>query len=534
VPQTVSDIKAAIAKDSTFTEIIKGLIHDNADIASKCKNLYTRYLGEKATIDFDEAREPGTYNGIPIYTRKAKSELKVNHRLHAPFIGKIVTNMTGFIGTVDIGVDQKKYAAPVDPEAEAAKPAPTKTPVQLALDELIKNFIRINSLNKVHSTLVEDATCMGRAYGLAFQSDKDIYLKRLKPWETIVVRNAQTEFPEIGLRYWQMQIAQNETRTYVELYDDTFVYYFLEDRHGNYGVNTDIAPADGTKALAAGKRQHFMGRMPVIEFPKNEQRKGDVELTLSLQDAYNVAISDFSSELAQLRQAYLARKTGTGTIDSQFLEDLKATGILLGEWDFVVKSLNPDAVKHNQGTLKQLVYDLSNSVDFSDPDFNAAMPIIAFRLKCKGLDDSATQIINQFTDSYFYLFEILVAFWTQYRKAPTGLAATDFTVTINKNLPVNTKEVLDNFTNAGGKLSNKTLLDITLPLLGVTHTTEEEESRIEDEGNNEIIAKDEIISNIQTTAGQTANDGAGMKGVPPDMTANGNIDGTTGRSKNNA
>jgi len=526
--QTTADIKAALAKSATANEIIKDLISENAKTADKRLSLYTRYKGEASGRDYDEALDPLDYNGIPIYRRTTKSRLKVNHRIHAPFIRKIVSNMIGFIGTVDIGYEADKFAAPVDTNTDGEKIAPEKTPAELQLDELLKNFERTNSLNKTHSTLVEDADATGCAYALMFQDQGELYMKRLAPWETIVVRNQQTEFPEFGLRYWKMKVGK-VSRLYVELYDSENVYYFLENEYHDFEPYAKAAPVDGGEVT--GRMPHFMGRMPIIEFPKNEQRIGDPEITLSMQDAFNVSLSDFSSELAQLRLAYLARKEGKGNIDPAFLTQLEQTGILTGEWAFVAKNVSAEAVSHNQSTLKQLIFDLSNSVDFSDPAFAAAMPIIAFKLKCKGLDDSATQIINQFTDSYFYMFEILVGFWKKWKKAPANLEPTDLTVTIPKNLPVNVKELMDTFINAGGKLSNKTLLEIYLKQMGANHSVEEEETRIENEGNSEVSQPADFYPNT-TTTGLPGADVTGGSGNILNLTANGQPQGKTGRSNN--
>ena len=142
----------------------------------------------------------------------------------------------------------------------------------------------------------------------------------------------------------------------------TFVEYSNEPGHKpKLGVNT-VRKSDGTtiyncwtdkllikvkKPISAPDtivevREHYYGRVPIVEYPANNARIGEFEIVLSMLDAINAAFSDLADGREQFINSLLVIK-GADITDEQFAELRQQGGLKVpadGDVKYLVSELN--------------------------------------------------------------------------------------------------------------------------------------------------------------------------------------------------
>ena len=96
------------------------------------------------------------------------------------------------------------------------------------------------------------------------------------------------------------------------------------------------------KDVKITEEPHYMGRVPVIEYPANNARLGAFEIVLSLLDAINAAVSDLADGREQFINALLVMK-GVDIEDEKFKKIREYGGILVppdGDVKYLVSELN--------------------------------------------------------------------------------------------------------------------------------------------------------------------------------------------------
>jgi len=487
--------------DGTFQESVITALEEQGIIESAIiEDIIAEHLERKTLMEYLDKRSrrlpadnwyedylSTQFNGVPIFDRVFDDELKVNHRLHNDFFNRIASTFTGYMGNeISIKWDEREIQEIVLKEAQ----------------KRIAQFDKRNNMNAKYHEILNYDVKQGTGYLLLYQKNAELMAKSLKPWECVIIRNQSTNEVDYAMRYWKAeskvldmngQITTQDVMI-VEWYDKDKVTYFIESGDGTF-VRDEINHPVEQKMDANGKMYmtdpaempHFMGFVPIIEFPKNIDRIGDCEKSLELQDAYNITISDLSAEIAQLRLSYLLIKALGSDIDSKFLKKLKQTGIIVtdetGEAKFIEKNLNAQAVMDLQDLLNKNIFLFSNSVDFSSEEFSGNMPIIAFKLKTKPLEESAKETEIYMKQALSEMYRIIANFWKVKDGFELPVDAMSFVFT--RNLPVNTTEEIDNFVKIKGLLSDETALgqlsfvgDINEEMERMKNQQEEQDMRI--------------------------------------------------------
>lgn len=103
------------------------------------------------------------------------------------------------------------------------------------------------------------------------------------------------------------------------------------------------------------EREHFYGRVPIIEYPANNSRLGAFEIVLSLLDAINASFSDLADGREQFINALLVIK-GADITSEQF-EELREKGGLKVPADGDVKYLVSELNQTQNGETINLMID---------------------------------------------------------------------------------------------------------------------------------------------------------------------------------
>lgn len=440
--------------------ILQDIINEHLERKTIMENLDLRARRESAD-NWKEDRLSKDFTGVPIFDRTFTDELKVNHRIHNDFFNRIANTFTGYMGNeINIKWDEREIAENIMIESQ----------------KKIAEFNTENTMQAVYQELLDYDVKEGTAYLLLYNSEAELKVKELKPWECVIIKNATTGETEYAMRYWKAEVRtvnidgsiSKDTKTVIEWYDREKVTHYIGTT-GKYEKDELNYPAESIQGLDGktyqskpAERLHFMGAVPIVEFPKNKERIGDCEKSLELQDAYDITLSDLSAEVAQLRLSYLLLKALGRNIDSEFLEQLKQTGIIPtdenGEAKFVEKNLNSDAVHKLMKEIKENIYLFSNSVDFSSEEFSGNMPIIAFKLKTKPLEESAKQTEIYMKKALREMYKIVANFWKLRDNFELPIDVMDFVFT--RNLPINTTEEIDNTAKLKGMVDEKTRLSL--------------------------------------------------------------------------
>lgn len=420
--------------------------------------------------------------GVPIKTRTLDNPRKVNHKLNNDFFGRIVRTKVGYLAT-DVSVV-------VDAERATNR---TRT-----ISDHVASWNRANAMSTKATELARYATMCGRGFSLLFVPRTGANGQRpqprtmvVPPWEAIVVRDPATDDVVFAMRYFEIeQVTFGElrdrpvagskpsadhpspdgrrrsttARMVVEWYDATTVSYYLEDDPPDAStrgeLRLDPTRAPGGDGLPPGMQLHLFDGVPLIEWPNNDERIGDAEIPLALIDAYDIAASDLASEITQLRLAYMIVKGMGKEIDTKFLQQLEQTGVFTvdadGDVRFLEKALNDEAVENLLALLKRNIFLFANSVDFTDEQFKANLPIVAFMLALKPLEESAMATELQWVESLRTQYRLLTGWWAEFGGFAFDPELLDYVFT--RNVPANASEEIEQFIALGGKLSQRTAL----------------------------------------------------------------------------
>ena len=268
-------------------------------------------------------------NGVPVFSKHYQNYEKVSARIPADFFGDIVDVKTGYLGNeISVTVNEKI----VENDAE-----------RMRQSEWLHRFGMREHTSDRNSELVKGAAMSGRWFRLLYSTDVGARMMNVPAWECAVYRDAGIDEPVYGMRYYQMSeklwegsrgagaARETEKLLYVvEWYTRQTLTKYKENAMGMFEVEEEARP-------------HLFDGVPLLEFRNNEEGMAEAEKVIELIDAYDNIVSDATSEVEQLRMAYMFLK-GTGmNIDQTFIDQLKQTGIFplppMVTWDLQAKTL---------------------------------------------------------------------------------------------------------------------------------------------------------------------------------------------------
>lgn len=420
--QTMAEIRAAIATsgDQITSKIIRDVIDGHKGDRERMIDLWMRYRIEPAASE-----ELGP--GVRILARQPRSDGDPNHRLNHAFERKIVKNKRGYLRGVTITTEQDDQR------------------VRDGLEDWIR---REHIQRKIGSTIAK-AAVTGKAYWLLWWEDGMVRVRLCEPWETVVIRDEAGDV-EHAFRYWDMSVvegARETTRKRVEWYTGTLVRKYTETRNGFYELDDE----------ASGP--HLFDKVPVIEFRNDDDWMGHIRPVTRLIDAFDIAVSDLSSEVTALRLAYLVQEVREGftatDVDEEFLKIMRTTGIMTGNWRFLEKNLQDEAIQNLITNLRHAIYEFADSYD---PDSLAEGDPTAFEIaqKLKPLEDASTDTEEWFTEAIDQVIATAAPVW---RAAGMSIDPSQVNQTWPRNIPRNRANEVQTIVEGGGRISNRTLLE---------------------------------------------------------------------------
>jgi SPP1 family phage portal protein len=495
------EILSMIKRDSESldNEIITTIMEEWLPRRDQMIGLYNRSIlastdstyKQGGTVDDGKFKRSIDYNGIPIFKLELANKNNVNKPVHHDFLNEIKTNFQDYMTGNPIMVVYDSGDETQDEEKTIA----------------INEWIRKESLQGKWSKVAGDDAQAGTGHLMLYQDGENLHCKALEAHEAIVVYDTNGD-PQIAIRMWDGQektisdASKVETidYVYVEYYDDTTIkFYKAPGRLSSTSIGAfmpwyrkfDSSAEEVTEIL------HTFNGVPIIEYPKDVTRVGEVEKSLDLQDLYDLLDTGLNNEILQQAMAYLVVKSNGLNIDDEFKQTLISTGIFAldaeGEIYFVEKNLNDDALSKSMDRVEKAIYKKSNSIDYATLEGDTR--IMGLEQKLKKIDSSVTKTIRAWEVPMQYFWSLVFGYWNEFEGGDYDSSYVD--VVYTKNKPRDVFAELTAFVQAGGRISNKTMLE----QLSFIKDTQKEQARIDDENStlsSEMAIGDDILTDSVT------------------------------------
>ena len=425
----IDKVKDAIEKKGTFDVVSRGM--------------WQRYILEKASrFAWDE---PKRADGVPILARPSVGSQIINHKLHVPFDRTIVSNKVSyFASNVAISFDN----------------------IPSAVEDFYRDSRFADDFQLLYQELGDYCADVGTAYAVLTKTGTSVAVTTIEPWAALVKPSAVNGDPEWAVIY------DETTATVYDGLDKAIYAIEPSNQQATWSLVSSEPHGFGTRSRPG---------VPVVEFPNNPNRIGNAVMTIGLADAYDISLSDLSSEISQTRLAYLLMK-GTGADGDEVVETLKKTGVIIlddagSDAKFITKEMNSDAVDLLQKDLRRLIYEGASSYDpasFSD----GTTPPTAFEVqqRLSPLENDVSTTLKMWTRALRYMDHVIQTFLYTFIRADE-YDSTGIDRIFRRTAPLNTMGMLVEAKQAGIILSNRTKIELS----GFQRDAEEEEARLEAE-----------------------------------------------------
>lgn len=208
------------------------------------------------------------------------------------------------------------------------------------------------------------------------------------------------------------------------------------------------------------EREHYFGKVPLIEHENNEEQQGDFEALIPLMDAYNKLQSDRVNDKEQFVDAFLFLRGPE--VDAEQAADLKKERILMGSDEhsdakYLSKIMSESDVEVLRDCLKNDIHRISMVPDLSDESFGNNLSGVAIEYKLLGFEQNILNKERSIKKSLRYRFE-LYNYFLNIKNSMTIIPVSEVDIIFTRNLPANNLEKAQMISHLKGTVSDETLL----------------------------------------------------------------------------
>lgn len=461
---------AQIKTGGMTSEIIKKIIEEHKPLAESMKSSYLRYK-----------MNPGD---VPIFKRKLPTTAsKIDNKLADDWFGEIIDTKVGYM-----------FGVPIDITIDKAADRYEETKA------MISAFRKRNAFDDLVSETGKFAAICGYDGLLAYiDTDGNERVMRIDPWELAIITETEITEPPYALRYY----TDYENNSVAEFYDEKNRTVFKASKEGVYSVESETP--------------HNLKFCPAFGVPNNAELLGDADKVFTLIDAYDRAMSDFSSEIEQFRLAYILF-FGVEP-DDELIEEMKRTGAIYvpatskedseNKIEFLTKTMNHEAIDSHLDRLEANIIRFAKHVNFTDAAFGGDITGPAMRFKLFMLEAKSKTMERKHDAALTYMFKVIGSAWQTKGKLPK-FDYTQIEFKYTRNVPVNVLDEANTAKSLMGVVSRRTVLK-ALP--SVVPDVDDELTLIEDERAG-VPDLDNPDANDNPEGGSAAknNDGTGSAG----------------------
>ncbi len=277
--------------------------------------------------------------------------------------------------------------------------------------EKIRNIFEYNDEEDENSELAKKTSIHGACFELLYMDeDANIRFTKVTQNEGILIKDASKDDGYLGfIRIIRYREKKKNKRLKVEFYTANEVWYF-SSKSGEALMLDDII-------------EHYWNDVPVVEYRNNNERVGDFEGIISLNDAYNTVQSN-TANLFQYNDEALLKISKLGDVSTKDVKEMREKGAIIlddgGDVDWLLKQINDTAIENYKKRLYQDMHTFSGVPNMSDESFSGNLSGVAIAYKMWSMDqivkikerkfkrglqrriELITNILNLFGSNYDY------------------------------------------------------------------------------------------------------------------------------------
>ena len=313
--------------------------------------------------------------------------------------------------------------------------------------EDIRTILDDNDFKHIFSQLDTYCSIYGHAFLVMYLDDNsDLRIRPQKPTEWIMVYdNSLEQKPKFAIRYYcWWDDVENQQMYDIELWTDYEI------------ITYEGSPLS---LVETGRRDHYFGKLPVIEFMENESRQGAYESVINLIDAYELILSDTANVVNYFSDCYLVLE-GMDQTEPEDIEKMKNNRVILipegTSASFLQKNINET---YNENLIKRLqeqIFVVACTPLLSDSSFSSNSSGVAIQFKLYSMEKSIQNKENIFNAGFNKMFELMKTILNL--RGASYTADDKILLTFTRSLPLDLTSLADSISKLRGVVSDKTLM----------------------------------------------------------------------------
>lgn len=312
----------------------------------------------------------------------------------------------------------------------------------------LQDLYNVNNEKNQNSLLAKDSSIFGVGYELLYMdSEANINFVTLPVEEVIMIYSTTLNKKPIGaIRHYLVRDYLDSAKDYekVEVYTEDTIYYFTS-KSGLLKLDEQVP--------------HYFGICPIIPYMNNDEEIGDFEGIMSLQDAYNSAVSDQANDFEYMADSYLVI-TGAEDTEAEEFTNMKQNRLILlnetGSATWLAKTTDNATIESYKNRLTKDIHRFSNVPDINSEEFaNSDISGTALKYRWQSMEQACSNKERLFAESLMDRQKAICNIL-----AIKGLHFDYASVypTFKRNIPVNSNEVVQIVSTLNGLVSKETLL----------------------------------------------------------------------------
>ena len=343
-------------------------------------------------------------------------------------------------------------------------------------------------VNKFLQPLSIQAAKNGRAWVHFYVYKDKLKYKIMKNTEIIPIYD--TEYEDIlryVVRFYTMQDGLTQ-RTRVEVWDETKVTYYLEDKNGEFFLDylTSSEPVQPHFTTVytlmgnqTGTESHGWGRPPFFELKYNLDRVSELEAIKKWIDSYDKVVSGFVDNVNDVREAILLIKDRAGDALSELVEKIDKYKALFvedtGDASYLTTDIPVQAREILKAEFRACIYEFADGVDMALFKSGGNITNVYIQAMFQALDSKSRGFSKMLDDFIIEVLEAYNIFLSIMGKPTENL--DDISITYSKTIPSNIIETINAVNASKGVVSDFTIYK-SHPLVS---DAEEEQKQIDKE-----------------------------------------------------
>ena len=339
-------------------------------------------------------------------------------------------------------------------------PIDYKTEEQRVL-EYVKSINRANVSDDEDYELSKMASIFGHAFEILYYSkDSNIKFNKCSPLNTFLLYdiNELEEVPKAGIRYK----TNNDPITGKQV---IIVQYYTEKYVTTYKLNDKYDVLEKSE-----KELHYYNTLPIVEYLNNEERIGDFEEIITLQDAYNVITADRTNNIENVVNSLLViinyMPPETNEKMQNLIKELKDNGLIFidkeGDIKYISNPIDGTTVENLRKDIKEDILEISACPDMSDEKFSGNTSGIAMKYKLWSTEQKVGAKEKKFRKGIYNRLRLISD-----SPKTDKFNWEDIDLVFTRNIPVNHVEKLESASKIYGTVSEQTYLEYIGPSIGI-------------------------------------------------------------------